>query len=116
MRSDDQHGDPQPPSGGVLSAASIPHSAFRTPHSKLPPLFVLSGPSGAGKSTVVDEVLKACRFPLRRAVTATTRDPRPAWMERLPSSTGGRVALIGGGVAVGTLLLVAAMSLIGLFL
>jgi guanylate kinase len=43
----------------------------------LPPLLVLSGPAGAGKSTVVDEVLKACRFPLRRAVTATTRDPRP---------------------------------------
>jgi guanylate kinase len=43
----------------------------------LPPLFVLSGPSGAGKSTVVDEVLKACRFPLRRAVTATTRGERP---------------------------------------
>lgn len=43
----------------------------------LPPLVVLSGPAGAGKSTVVDEVLKACRFPLRRAITATTRDPRP---------------------------------------
>lgn len=43
----------------------------------LPPLFVLSGPSGAGKSTVVDEVLKASRFPLRRAITATTREPRP---------------------------------------
>lgn len=38
---------------------------------------MLSGPSGAGKSTVVDGVLKACRFPLRRAVTATTRDERP---------------------------------------
>ncbi len=43
----------------------------------LPPLLVLSGPSGAGKSTVVDEVLKACRFPLRRAITATTRSERP---------------------------------------
>ncbi len=77
MRSEDQHGDPQPPSGGVLCAASIPHTAHRTPHSTLPPLFVLSGPSGAGKSTVVDAVLQACRFPLRRAITATTRDPRP---------------------------------------
>lgn len=43
----------------------------------LPPLFVLSGPAGAGKSTVVDEVLRQKRFPLRRAITATTRDPRP---------------------------------------
>lgn len=41
------------------------------------PLFVLSGPSGAGKSTVVEAVLAACPYPLRRAVTATTRDPRP---------------------------------------
>lgn len=43
----------------------------------LPPLVVLSGPSGAGKSTVVDRLLAGCRFPLRRVVTATTRDPRP---------------------------------------
>lgn len=43
----------------------------------LPPLIVLSGPSGAGKSTVVEEVLKASRFPLRRAITATTRSERP---------------------------------------
>lgn len=57
----------EPPAGSSLS--SVPSS--------LPPLFVLSGPSGAGKSTVVDEVLKACRFPLRRAVTATTRSERP---------------------------------------
>jgi guanylate kinase len=52
-------------------------SELHNPRSKmLPPLFVLSGPSGAGKSTVVEAVLKACRFPLRRAITATTRDPR----------------------------------------
>lgn len=50
------------------------------------------------------------------AELAATRDPQPAWLDRLPSSTGGRVALIGGAVAVGTLLLVAAMSLLGLFL
>lgn len=39
-------------------------------------LFVVSGPSGVGKGTVVTEVLK--RLPnLRRAVTYTTRQPRP---------------------------------------
>ncbi len=50
------------------------------------------------------------------AELAATRDPQPAWLQRLPSSTGARVALIAGAVAVGTVVLVAAMSLIGLFL
>lgn len=43
----------------------------------LPPLVVLSGASGVGKSTVANEVLRQCRFPLRRAITATTRPRRP---------------------------------------
>lgn len=40
------------------------------------PLVVVSGPSGVGKTTVVDRLLERTRLPLRRAVTATTRDPR----------------------------------------
>jgi guanylate kinase len=41
------------------------------------PLIVLSGPSGVGKTTVVDYLTANSRLNLRRAVTATTRDPRP---------------------------------------
>jgi guanylate kinase len=43
----------------------------------LAPLIVLSGPAGVGKTTLVDAALKEVRCPVRRAVTATTRDPRP---------------------------------------
>lgn len=42
------------------------------------PLIVLSGPSGVGKTTVVDHLIANTKnLDLRRAVTATTRDPRP---------------------------------------
>src|SRR5436309_13143614 len=43
----------------------------------LAPLVVLSGPSGVGKTTLVDALLARKSLPLRRAVTATTRGPRP---------------------------------------
>lgn len=45
-------------------------------NNRLAPLFVLSGPSGAGKTTVVNELIRTSPYPLRRAVTATTRLPR----------------------------------------
>lgn len=41
------------------------------------PLVVLSGPSGVGKTTLVNELLRQTALPLRRAITATTRPPRP---------------------------------------
>lgn len=41
------------------------------------PLVVVAGPSGVGKTTVVAEVLRRADLPLRRAVTATSRPPRP---------------------------------------
>jgi guanylate kinase len=44
---------------------------------RLAPLIVLSGPSGVGKTTLVDALLARTTLPLRRAVTATTRQPRP---------------------------------------
>jgi guanylate kinase len=41
------------------------------------PLIVLSGPSGVGKSTLVEHLIARSPWPLRRAITATTRPPRP---------------------------------------
>ncbi len=55
---------------GSGSELRAPHSAFQAP------LIVVSGPSGVGKTTVVDRLLAAGNLPLRRAVTATTREPR----------------------------------------
>jgi guanylate kinase len=43
----------------------------------LAPLVIVSGPSGVGKTTVVDTLIARAALPLRRAVTATTREPRP---------------------------------------
>jgi guanylate kinase len=47
-------------------------------------LFVVSGPSAVGKDTVLNELLESkesdtspAELPVRRCVTATTRDPRP---------------------------------------
>lgn len=40
------------------------------------PLIIVSGPSGSGKSTLIREVLRDPPYPLRLAVSATTRPPR----------------------------------------
>ena len=40
------------------------------------PLILVSGPSGSGKSTLIRRVLEAPPYPLRLAVSATTRPPR----------------------------------------
>jgi guanylate kinase len=41
------------------------------------PLIILSGPSGSGKSTLIEALLERTDLPLRLAVSATTRRPRP---------------------------------------
>ncbi|MEZ6139927.1 MAG: guanylate kinase [Zavarzinella sp.] len=43
---------------------------------QLAPLIVISGPSGVGKSTLIQRLLRDQRYPLRLAVSATTRAPR----------------------------------------
>ena len=45
------------------------------------PLIIISGPAGSGKTTVVARLLESTRLPLRRAITATTRLPRPGEMD-----------------------------------
>jgi guanylate kinase len=41
------------------------------------PLIVVSGPSGVGKTTIVERLIRQTQLPLRRAITATTRERRP---------------------------------------
>jgi len=43
----------------------------------LAPLIIVSGPSGSGKSTLIRAALAQAKIPLRLAVSATTRAPRP---------------------------------------
>lgn len=47
------------------------------------PLIILSGPSGSGKSTLVSRVLASKAWPLRLAVSVTTRAPRPGEQDGL---------------------------------
>ncbi len=52
-------------------------SSSPTPMSRQGRLIVLSGPSGSGKTTLIREALAQGDLPLRLAVSATTRPPRP---------------------------------------
>lgn len=57
-----------------------PASTRHAPEPLPPVLFVLSAPSGAGKTTLCEQVLKT-RPNLTRAITCTTRQPRPSERE-----------------------------------
>ena len=46
------------------------------------PLIIVSGPSGSGKSTLIHRVLAERRYPLRLAVSATTRPRRDGGARR----------------------------------
>ena len=46
-------------------------------------LIVISGPSGVGKSTIVQRLLSECSLPLTLSVSATTRAPRPAEIDKV---------------------------------
>lgn len=45
------------------------------------PLIIISGPSGSGKSTLIHELLRGASWPLRLAVSVTTRKPRAGEQE-----------------------------------
>lgn len=45
------------------------------------PVIIISGPSGGGKSTLIRRVLARSGLPLRLAISATTRPPRPGEVE-----------------------------------
>jgi guanylate kinase len=47
----------------------------------LGPLILVSGPSGSGKSTLIRRLLAEGQLPLRLAISATTRPPRPGERE-----------------------------------
>lgn len=68
MRSEKTDSENSP---GDVSTLRAHHSALRVP------LIVVSGPSGVGKTTVVEKLIAESKLPLRRAVTATTREERP---------------------------------------
>ena len=74
--------DQTPPANGETPARD---SEFRIPNSELQraPLIVISGPSGVGKTTLVDALLARGTLPLRRAITATTREKRPGEVDEV---------------------------------
>src|SRR5687768_8611913 len=55
----------------------------QTAGSAEPRIVVISGPSGTGKTTVVRRLIEAAPVPILKAITATTRSPRPGGADGL---------------------------------
>src|SRR6266851_2560970 len=68
--------DPRARAAGRLGRPSPGRHKAMTSEKNCPLLIVLSAPSGGGKTTVCQELLVA-RPNLTRAITCTTREPRP---------------------------------------
>lgn len=85
------------------------------PPSAPEPPAALQRPADAPTSDVepVDVELIAARL---LAELAATPDPNARWTTRLPRSSGAKAGVIIGGALIGSLVLVALMALLGLFL
>lgn len=98
---------------GLCYAALGPEVSADEPAA--PPTSVADPAAGAASSEGSAPDVEAIADRLL-AELAASRDPAPSWVGRLPQSAAGKAGLIAAGAVIGALVLVAAMSLLGLVL